>query len=72
MLITTRLKIIAVVTIAAFAVLSAGFVETYTRTVEAKLNYLLDDEIRTNASARAFIRDQYFINHDDVILSVLV
>ncbi len=67
--IATKLRITTAITIAAFVVLISGFVEIYVRSVEAKLNCALDDEIRANSSARAFVRDQYFINHEDIVLS---
>lgn len=65
MRITTRLRIISAVTIAAFVVLSPVLVWSLIEFKNAKSNYVLSDAIQDNASERTSFRDQYFLYRED-------
>ena len=68
MRITTRLKITSAVTITLIVALIPLFVVTLIESVNARNNLALDDALQANAMARTFVRDQYFINHEETLL----
>ncbi|MGZ3241941.1 MAG: HAMP domain-containing protein [Burkholderiaceae bacterium] len=65
MRITTRLRVISAVTIAAFVVLTPVLVWSLIEFKNAKSNYVLSDTIQDNASERTSFRDQYFLYRED-------
>jgi PAS domain S-box-containing protein len=65
MRITTRLRVISAVTIAAFLVLAPVLVWSLIEFKNAKSDYVLSDTIQDNASERTSFRDQYFLYRED-------
>ncbi|TAK64887.1 PAS domain-containing protein [Methylobacter sp.] len=65
MRITTRLRVISAVTIAAFVVLAPVLVWSLIEFKNAKSDYVLSGTIRDNAFERTSFRDQYFLYRED-------
>ena len=65
MRITTRLRIISIVTIAAFIVLAPILVWSFIEFSGAKNDYTLADAIKVNFFERSSFRDQYFLYRED-------
>ncbi|MCK9199796.1 MAG: EAL domain-containing protein [Gallionella sp.] len=65
MRITTRLRIISIVTVAALVVLAPVLVWSFTEFKSAKNDYVLANAIKVNSFERASFRDQYFLYRED-------
>src|ERR1035438_2371770 len=65
MRITTRLRVIATVTIAALVVLVPVLIGAFTEFNSAKNDYVLASSILENFFERASFRDQYFLYRED-------
>ncbi len=65
MRITSRLRVISAVTIAAFVVLAPVLIWSLIEFKNAKSDYVLADTIQDNASERTSFRDQYFLYRED-------